>query len=81
MFYQNVFLNPLSWCQKKKHDGGFPTGNYKFGYYVVPTEYTANKSNYTSVVNKVLAQQPNVKCVTLASIKRKINQKVGEING
>ncbi len=76
-----AYRNPVSLCAKIKNDGGFPTGNYKFGYYVVPTEYTANKSNYTSVVNKVLTQQPNVKCVTLASIKRKINQKVGEING
>lgn len=74
-----AYRNPMSLCTKINNDGGFPSGNYKFGYYVVPTEYTAHKSNYTSVVNKVLTQQPNVKCVTLASIKRKINQKVGEL--
>ena len=77
----NAYRNPTSLCAKIKNDGGFPIGNYKFGYYVVPTEYTVNKSNYTSVVNKVLTQQPNVKCVTLAAIKRKTNQKVGEIHG
>lgn len=76
-----AYRNPTSLCAKIKNDGGFPIGNYKFGYYVVPTEYTVNKSNYTSVVNKVLTQQPNVKCVTLAAIKSKINQKVGEIHG
>lgn len=76
-----AYRNPISLCAKIKNDGGFPSGNYKLGYYVVPTEYTTNKSNYTSVVNKVLIQQPNVKCVTLAAIKRKINKKVGEING
>lgn len=76
-----AYSNPVSLCAKIKSDGGFPTGNYNFGYYVVPTEYTNNKRNYTSVVNKLLAQQPNIKCITLAEMKRKINQKVGKING
>ncbi|MDD7428289.1 MAG: hypothetical protein PUK49_00715 [Oscillospiraceae bacterium] len=75
-----AYRNPISLCAKIKKDGGFPSGNYKLGYYVVPTEYTSNKNNYTSVVNNVLTQQPNIKCVTLASIKRKINLKMGEIN-
>ena len=68
-------------CSKIKQDGGFPEGNYKYGFYVVPTEYTRNKNNYTAVVNKILTSQPNVKCVTLAGIKKKINKKVGELNG
>lgn len=76
-----AYRNPISLCAKIKNDGGFPPGNYNSGYYVVPTEYTVNKSDYVSVVNKVLTQQPNVKCVTLAAIKRKINRKVGEIHG
>ena len=76
-----AYRNPISLCAKIKNDGGFPPGNYNSGYYVVPTEYTVNKSDYVSVVNKVLTQLPNVKCVTLVAIKRKINRKVGEIHG
>ena len=76
-----AYRNPISLCAKIKKDGGFPLGNYKYGYYVVPTEYTTNKKNYTSIINKVIEQQNNVKCVTLTAIKRKINLKVGETNG
>jgi len=76
-----AYHNARSLCSKIKQDGGFPTGNYKYGFYVVPTEYTRNKRNYTAVVNKELVSQSNVKCVTLSGIKKKINQKVGELNG
>ena len=76
-----AYHNARSLCSKIKQDGGFPAGNYKYGFYVVPTEYTRNKRNYTAVVNKELVSQSNVKCVTLSGIKRKINQKVGELNG
>ena len=76
-----AYHNALSLCSKIKQDGGFPSGSYKYGFYVVPTEYTRNKNNYTAVVNKAISGQPNVKCVTLAAIKKKINKKVGELNG
>ena len=76
-----AYRNPISLCTKIKQDHGFPSGDYKLGYYVVPTEYTRNKNNYTAVVNNVLKEQPNVKCVTLATIKKKISRKAGEING
>ncbi len=76
-----AYHNALSLCSKIKQDGGFPSGNYQYGFYVVPSEYTRNKVNYTTVVNKTLTSQPNVKCVTLAAIKKKINKKVGELNG
>lgn len=75
-----AYRNPISLCAKIERDGGFPSGNYKLGFYVVPTEYTQDKNNYTSVVNRILTKQPNIKCVTLAAIKRKINRKIGEIN-
>lgn len=76
-----AYRNALSLCSQIKKDGGFPSGDYKFGFYVIPTEYTRNKNNYTSVVNKMLIRQSNVKCITLAAIKKKIKQKAGEING
>lgn len=75
-----AYHNAISLCSKIKKDGGFPSGDYKYGFYVVPTEYTKNKNNYTTIVNKVLMDQPNVKCVTLATLKKKIKKKVGELN-
>lgn len=75
-----AYRNPISLRTKIEKDGGFPAGNYRYGFYVVPTEYTKNKNNYIAIVNKILNTQPNVKCVTLSSIKKKINQKAGAIN-
>lgn len=78
-----AYRNPLSLRSKIENDGGFPTGNYKFGFFVIPNEYTTNKSNYTSVINRTLQNlnQPNVKCLTLTGMTRRINKKVGELNG
>lgn len=76
-----AYRNPISLRTKIEKDGGFPTGDYQLGFYVIPTEYAKSQNNYTAIVNKALKTQPNVKCVTLNAIKKKINQKVGEING
>ncbi len=72
-----AYRNPVSLSAKIKQDNGFPSGNYSKGFYVVPTEFTKSKNNYTAVVSKAISQS-NVKCITLNQLKRRINSKAGE---
>lgn len=67
-----AYRNPIALRTKIQSDNGFPEGEYARGFFVVPGEYTVNRRNYTAVVNRALANQKNVKCVTLKSLKTEI---------
>ena len=60
---------------KIQNDGGFPSGDYARGYFVIPNEYTVNQRNYTAIINRVLTDQKNVECVTLRALKTAIAKK------
>lgn len=70
-----AYRNPIALRTKILKDGGFPEGDYAKGYYVIPDEYTKNQSNYTSIVNRALANQKNVTCVTWKTLKAEITKK------
>lgn len=70
-----AYRNPIALRTKIQNDGGFPEGEYARGYFVIPSEYTRNQQNYTTIVNRVLKNQKNVKCVTLKSLKTEISRK------
>ena len=74
-----AYRNPITLRTKIQNDNGFPVGDYTRGYFVVPSEYTLGRRNYTAVVNKALKQQTNVKCITLRTLKSKISQKEAKI--
>lgn len=76
-----AYRNPIALRSKIQNDNGFPRGNYARGYFVVPTEFTRNQQNYTTIVNQSLTAQPNVKCVTLRTLKSEITKKEAACNG
>ncbi len=49
-----AYRNSISLRAKIQHDNGFPEGEYTRGYFVVPSEYTVNQRNYTSIINRAL---------------------------
>lgn len=67
---------------KLESENGFPEGDYRRGFIVVPTEYAQKEREYTNVVNKVFQQhhQKNVKCVTLYQMKQYIRKKVNQLD-
>lgn len=70
-----AYRNPIALRTKIQNDNGFPEGEYAKGYFVIPSEYTVNQQNYTTIVNRALTNQKNVKCVTLKSLKTEISRK------
>lgn len=70
-----AYRNPIALRTKIQNDNGFPEGEYAKGYFVIPSEYTVNQKNYTTIVNRALTNQKNVKCVTLKSLKTEISRK------
>lgn len=70
-----AYRNPIALRAKILHDGGFPTGEYDRGYYVVPDEYTKNQINYTAIINRALENQKQVACVTWSALKTEIAKK------
>lgn len=70
-----AYRNPIALRTKIQNDNGFPEGEYARGYFVVPSEYTVNQRNYTSIINRILVNQKNVKCVTLKTLKAEITRK------
>lgn len=70
-----AYRNPMALRAKILNDNGFPTGDYARGYYVIPSEYTVNQKNYTTIINRALKRQENVMCVTLRSLKSEISKK------
>ena len=70
-----AYRNPIALRTKIQNDNGFPDGEYARGYFVIPSEYTVNQQNYTAIVNRILENQKNVKCVTLQSLKTEITRK------
>lgn len=70
-----AYRNPIALRAKIQNDNGFPEGEYARGYFVIPSEYTANQRNYTAIINRALENQENVKCITLKSLKTEITRK------
>ena len=70
-----AYRNPIALRTKIQSDNGFPEGEYARGYFVVPGEYMVNQRNYISIINRVLVNQENVKCVTLKTMKTEIARK------
>ena len=70
-----AYRNPIALRTKIQNDNGFPEGEYARGYFVVPGEYTVNQRNYTTIVNRALINQKNVKCITLKTLKTQITRK------
>lgn len=70
-----AYRNPMALRTKIQNDNGFPEGEYSRGYFVIPSEYTVNQRNYTTIINRTLEKQKNVKCVTLKSLKTEIARK------
>lgn len=74
-----AFRNPKMLSAKIEKDGGFPSGEYEKGFFVIPTDYVKGKNNYTLIVNKVFKKQKNVKCITFATLKKYIAEKVRKL--
>ena len=72
------YRSPIALRSKIQSDHGFPEGDYARGYFVIPSEYVRNQRNYTAIINRVLADQENVKCVTFTSLQREIVKKEAE---
>lgn len=72
---RETYRNPIALRAKIQNDGGFPSGDYARGYFVIPNEYTVNQRNYTAIINRVLKDQENVECVTLRALKTAIAKK------
>lgn len=72
------YRSPIALRSKIQSDHGLPEGDYARGYFVIPSEYVRNQQNYTAIINRVLTEQKNVKCVTLYSLKREITKKEAE---
>lgn len=75
-----AYRNPIALRTKIQNDGGFPSGDYARGYFVIPSEYTVNQRNYTAIINRVLKDQKNVECVTLKTLKTAIAKKEAACN-
>ncbi len=75
-----AYRNPISLRSKIEKDGGFPSGDYQKGFYVIPDECKRKIINYTNIVNRCLSNQKNVTCVTLSKIKTLIKTKSDECN-
>lgn len=72
-----AYRNPVALRNKIQSENGFPSnaGVYERGYFVIPTEFARGQQNYTTIVNHAVAHQPNVKCITLRTLKIEINKK------
>lgn len=73
-----AYRNPMALRSEIENNNGFPDGEYERGYYVVPTEFTRGNQQYTRIVSTALDRlhQPNVRCITMHSLKTYINRKV-----
>lgn len=63
--------------EKIRQDGGFPTGDYKKGLYVIPDEYTNERTDYVEIINKELDKigDLNVRCTSLRDLKKEIRER------
>lgn len=74
-----AYHNPIALRNKILSNNKFTNCNCAHGYYVIPSAFTHNQKNYTKVVNRVLANQTFVKCITSTTLKREINRKVAQL--
>ena len=60
--------------EKIRSDKGFPDGEYKRGFYVIPDEYVKERPDYLDIINKELQKigNPNVRCVRWCDLKKAI---------
>lgn len=63
--------------EKIRQDGGFPTGDYKKGFYVIPDEYADERTDYVDIINKELDKigNLNVRCIRLRDLKKEIRER------
>jgi hypothetical protein len=58
-------------------DGGFPDGNYKRGFYVIPDAYADEKTDYLDIINRQLERiwNRNIRCIRLRDLKKEIRER------
>ena len=58
-------------------DGGFPDGDYKRGFYVIPDAYADDRTDYLDIINRQLESMGNrnIRCIKLRDLKREIRER------
>lgn len=58
-------------------DGGFPAGDYKRAYYVIPDEYVRDRTDYLDIINRQLETMGNrkIRCLRLYDLKKEIKER------
>ncbi|MBR1853782.1 MAG: hypothetical protein IJ794_11695 [Lachnospiraceae bacterium] len=58
-------------------DGGFPSGDYVEGYYVIPDAYADERTDYLDIINRQLESMGsrNIRCVKLRDLKKAIRER------
>jgi hypothetical protein len=58
-------------------DGGFPDGDYKRGYYVIPDAYAYERTDYLEIINRQLGsmRNRNIHCIKLCELKKEIRER------
>lgn len=58
-------------------DGGFPSGNYDRGFYVIPDEYAAERTDYMTIINQELLRlgDNQTRCIRLLDLKKEIRER------
>jgi hypothetical protein len=57
-------------------DGGFPNGDYKRGFYVIPDVYAYDRTDYLDIINRQLERMGNrnIRCIRLRDLKKEIRE-------
>ena len=58
-------------------DGGFPNGDYKRGFYVIPDAYADDRTDYLDIINRQLESMGNrnIHCIRLRDLKKEIRER------
>ena len=58
-------------------DGGFPAGEYKRGFYVIPDAYADERTDYLDIINRQLESMgnKNIWCIRLRDLKKEIRER------
>lgn len=70
--------NPYFLKELIKTDNGFPIGNYKRAYYVIPNEFVKERTDYLDIINKELDKMNKfyVRCIRLTDLKKELRQRI-----
>lgn len=73
---------PFFLRQQIRNKGGFPSGNYEKGFYVIPNEIIGERRDYCKIINRELKrmEQKQILCVSFEEIKKEIKKRA-ESNG